>query len=58
MMSKIGKIAFVFILIFVLASDFSKTKAQSETAVIDTDSLNIRSGPGLSYGVISTLYKK
>ncbi|QUW22452.1 SH3 domain-containing protein [Sporosarcina sp. Marseille-Q4063] len=57
-MSRFGKIAFLFVLIFVLASDFSKTEAQSETAIIDTDRLNVRSGPGLSYGVISTLTKK
>ncbi|WP_172369068.1 SH3 domain-containing protein [Sporosarcina jiandibaonis] len=57
-MSRFGKIALIFVLIFVLASDFSRTEAQSEAAIIDTDRLNIRSGPGLSYGVISTLNKK
>jgi N-acetylmuramoyl-L-alanine amidase len=57
-LSRFGKIAFIFVLIFVLASDFSsKAEAHSEVVIIDTDRLNIRSGPGLSYGVISTLNK-
>jgi N-acetylmuramoyl-L-alanine amidase len=57
-LSRFGKIAFIFVLIFVLASNFSsKAEAQSEVVIIDTDRLNIRSGPGLSYGVISTLNK-
>ena len=57
-MRRFGKIAFIFVLIFVLASDISKTEAQSEVAIIDTEHLNIRSGPGLSYDVISTLHKR
>ena len=37
--------------------DLAKTKAQSDVAIIDTETLNIRSGPGLSYSVTSTIKK-
>ena len=56
-MKRFGKVGLVLVLIFFLMPDLSKTKAQSDVAIVDTDHLNIRSGPGLSYSVTSTLKK-
>ena len=56
-MRRFGKIGFILILIFILMPDLAKTKAQSDVAIVDTENLNIRSGPGLSYSVTSTLKK-
>ena len=44
-------------LIFVLIIDVQSTQAKTASATVDTDSLHIRSGPGLSYDVTGSLNK-
>ncbi|WP_438311124.1 SH3 domain-containing protein [Sporosarcina sp. FA9] len=53
-MPKAMKWAIVFVLTFTLVVNTQVHKAAAETAIVGVDSLNIRSGPGLTYAVIGT----
>ncbi|MFD1927331.1 SH3 domain-containing protein [Sporosarcina siberiensis] len=53
-MPKAMKWAIVFVLTFTLVVNTQVHKAAAETAIVGVDSLNIRSGPGLTYDVIGT----
>ena len=57
-MRRFGKIGFILILIFIEHANLAKTKAQSDVAIIDTETLNIRSGPGSYLIVLLPLLKK
>lgn len=55
-----GKIGFLVLCLFTLllltSQVFAKqTTAQTATAVIETGQLNIRSGPGIEYGIVNTV---
>ncbi|MCB8980011.1 MAG: SH3 domain-containing protein [Ardenticatenaceae bacterium] len=51
-------VLFLFALLFATGQVFVKhTAAQTETAVVTTGALNVRSGPGPSYGVVAVVYQ-
>lgn len=56
-MKKMLICAIAFILTFTLISEFSHANAQSDLTTVDAKTLNMRSGPGLSFGVITSLKK-
>ena len=56
-LNKSIKYVFIFILLFTLVIKSPTTQADSNSAVVGDSSLNVRSGPGLSYGVIGSLKK-
>lgn len=51
------KYSIIITLIFALIINVQATQANTTTAIVETDKLNIRSGPGLSYEVIASLNK-
>ena len=56
-MKKIITYAIVFLLTFTLIFDTSYTHAESNLTTVDAKTLNMRAGPGLSFGVITSLNK-
>ena len=56
-MYRLVKIAIIFLLTFILVIDVPSIHAKTESAIIDTGLLSIRSGPGLSYEVTASLNK-
>ena len=49
-------VIFLFAMLFLTSQVFAKqTTAQTATAVVNTGALNVRTGPGLSYGVVTVL---
>lgn len=57
MLTKLIKYAFIFTFLFILAIKAPAILAKTESAIVDSKSLNVRSGPGLSYEVTATLNK-
>ncbi len=56
-MSKVVKLFLAIILIFTIIETAPHTYAKGEETVVDTPSLHVRSGPGLTYSVIGSLKK-
>ncbi|MBE1554612.1 N-acetylmuramoyl-L-alanine amidase [Sporosarcina limicola] len=56
-MSKVSKWILAFILLFSTFHYIPTTYANTESVKVDTNSLNIRSGPGLTYAVTGSLKK-
>lgn len=56
-MKKMLVYAIALLLIFTLFFDFPYTDAQADSATVDAKILNMRSGPGLSFDVITSLQK-
>ncbi|WHT47567.1 SH3 domain-containing protein [Sporosarcina thermotolerans] len=54
-MSKLCKWILAFILIIAVNYDFPTISAKGETVIINTKSLNVRSGPGLTYSVTASM---
>ncbi|MDN4607107.1 SH3 domain-containing protein [Sporosarcina highlanderae] len=54
-MSKLCKGILAFILIIAITYDFPTISAKGETVIINTKSLNVRTGPGLTYPVTASL---
>ncbi len=48
----------LFALLFVTSTLFAKpSAAQTATAVVNTGALNVRSGPGVEYGIVTVVYQ-
>lgn len=54
-LSKLCKWMLAFILIIAFNYDFPTISAKGETVIINTNSLNVRSGPGLTYPVTGSM---
>ena len=56
-LSKMSKWMIAFILLLSVFHDIPTTYANTESVIVDTKSLHIRSGPGLTYSVTGSLKK-
>jgi N-acetylmuramoyl-L-alanine amidase len=56
-MKKILSLVVVLVVVMTSFGAVQKTFAQSPTGTVNTGALNIRSGPGVSYGVITYVYR-
>ena len=54
-MTRLIKYAFIFILLFTLAIKTPEILAKTESASVESETLNVRSGPGLSYEVTAII---